>query len=142
MYKITKKYEDFLGREVEETFRFNITESEMVDMIKKDPSFNPDRLLYYSKEPDGIELIDVIRKILVISYGELSDDAKHFWKDDKKTTDFVQSAAYDEILNDFLDGEHIEFVKEFIVNVFPKKYRETIKKQTESAGTNIVPVSK
>ena len=131
MYKITKKYEDFLGRDHEESFRFNINESEMLDMVRDDPSFNPDYLLTLTQEPNGngLKLIDVIRKLLVLSYGEMSDDGKRFIKDDDKTLDFIHSRAYEEILHDFIDGEHPDLVKDFMLNVFPKKYKEEVEKR-------------
>lgn len=141
MYKITKKYEDFRGNDREESFYFNITESEMVDMIKGDPSFNPDYLIYLTKEPSGLAMMEVMRKLIVLSYGELSEDGKHFRKDDQTTNDFIQSKAYEEILNDFFDGEHETMVKEFVLNVFPKKYKDEIAKRMDN-GTPVIPVKK
>lgn len=140
MYKITKKYEDFLGNDREESFRFNISEPEMIDLIKKDPTFNPDYLLYLTKEPNGIDLMDVIRRLLVVSYGEIAEDGKHFWKDEQRSMAFVQSSAFEAILSDFIDGEHGDFVKEFILNVFPKKYKEALAKQKETGA--VVPLNK
>lgn len=141
MYKITKKYEDFRGNDREESFYFNITESEMVDMIKGDPSFNSDYLIYLTKEPSGLAMMEVMRKLIVLSYGELSEDGKHFRKDDQTTKDFIQSKAYEEILNDFFDGEHETMVKEFVLNVFPKKYKDEIAKRMDN-GTPVIPVKK
>lgn len=137
MYKITKKYTDFLGNEQEETFRFNISRSEMLDLVKDDPSFNPDYLIFLSKEPDGLKLVDLLRKLLVVSYGELSEDGKHFLKDDARTTLFVQSSAFEELLGDFIDGQDPNIVRNFIVNVFPDKYHEDLAKrirQVEETG--------
>lgn len=128
MYKITKKYEDFLGQDQEESFRFNISEPEMLELVDKDPTFNPDYLLFLTKEPNGIKLINVLRELIVLSYGELSEDGKHFWKDDARATAFVQSAAFEAILSDFIDGEHLDLVKDFILNIFPKKYRDSLAK--------------
>ena len=141
MYKITKKYEDFRGNDREESFYFNITESEMADMIKNDPSFRPDYLVYLTKEPSGFAMMDVIRKLIVLSYGEPSEDGRHFRKDDQITKDFIQSKAYEEILNDFFDGEHETMVKDFVLNVFPKKYKDGIAKQMTN-GTSVIPVEK
>lgn len=141
MYKITKKYEDFRGNEREESFHFNLTESEMMDMIKEDPSFSPDYLIYLSKEPSGLAMMEVMRKLIVLSYGELSEDGKHFRKDDQIAKDFIQSKAYEEILSDFFDGEHETMVKDFVLNVFPKKYKDVITKQMAS-GTSVIPVKK
>ena len=124
MFKIKKTYEDFLGNEQTETFRFNITESEMMDMVKSDPTFRPEYLFYLASEQKGLEMIDVIRKLLVISYGELSDDGKHFIKSDEKATLFVQSAAYNEILNDFISGKDENLLTNFVMGAFPKKYAE------------------
>ena len=73
--------------------------------------------------------------------GELFEDGKHFRKDDQITKDFVQSKAYEEILNDFFDGEHETMVKDFVLNVFPKKYKDGIAKQMAN-GPSVIPVKK
>lgn len=129
MYKITKKYTDFLGTEQEDTFRFNISRSEMIDLVKEDPAFNPDYLVYLSKEPDGLKLVDMLRKLLVVSYGELSEDGKHFLKDDTRTTLFVQSSAFEELLSDFIDGKDPNVVRNFIIGVFPDKYHADLERK-------------
>lgn len=130
MFKIKKTYEDFLGNEQTETFRFNITESEMMDMVKSDPTFKPEYLIYLAQEQKAFEMLDVIRKLLVISYGELSEDGKHFLKSDEKATLFVQSAAYNEILNDFITSKDENLLKNFVINTFPKKYTEEAMKNS------------
>jgi len=143
MYKIKKKYEDFLGQDHEESFRFNITESEMLDLVDSDPAFNPDYLLFITKEHNGIKIVNVLRKLIVVAYGEMSDDGQHFWKDDERQKAFVQSAAFDSIISDFIDGQHADLVKEFILNVFPKKYKESLAKhaaEQEKELAEITPI--
>ena len=137
MFKIDLKYTDFLGNEQTEPFRFNISENEMIDMVDKDPTFSLDYLMYLSKEQNGLKMLDVMRKLIVLSYGELSEDGKKFRKSDEKALDFVQSAAFNALLDRFIDGDDPEFVRNFMLGIFPAKYAEKIK--TGQVDTASIP---
>ena len=130
MFKKEITYKDFLGQTRTDTFRFNITENEMLDLVQNDPSFNVDYLTYLMQNPDGLKMVDIMRKIIVISYGELSEDGKHFRKSDQIATDFVQSAAYVELLNEFIEGKDPDFIRSFMTGVFPAKYAAELQKKT------------
>lgn len=130
MFKKEITYKDFLGQTRTETFRFNITENEMLDLVQNDPSFNVDYLTYLMQNPDGLKMIDIMRKIIVVSYGELSEDGKHFRKSDQIATDFVQSAAYVELLNEFIESKDPDFIRSFMTGVFPAKYAAELQKKT------------
>ena len=58
----------------------------------------------------------------------MSDDAKHFRKNEQITTDFRQSAAFDKVIDKFVGEDAEKTINEFIYNVFPSKFAEEIKK--------------
>lgn len=122
------KYKDFLGNDQVEKFRFNISENEMIDMVDKDPTFSLDYLMYLSKEPNGLKMLDVARKLIVLSYGQLSEDGKKFRKSDELALEFVQSAAFNALLDEFIEGKDPQMIKDFMLGIFPAKYAEKIKK--------------
>lgn len=127
MFKTDITYENFLGTEVTETLRFNLTESELLDLVKEDPKFDVGFLTYASKEQDYVKMMDVIRKLIVVSYGEISEDGKYFRKSDEKALDFLQSAAYEAFKDKLLASEDGSEFMNFMLGIFPAKYREILK---------------
>lgn len=141
MFKKEQKFKDYLGQERTVTLRFNISESEMEDLARNDPMFDTSFLAKLREEENPLDMIDVIKKLIVLSYGELSDDGMYFWKDDNRGLKFLQSAAYDAFLEELLNGENTNFVVDFMMNIFPEKFAAEIAKKV-SEDTNIVPVNK
>lgn len=127
MFKTDITYTNFLGSEVTETLRFNLTETELMDLVRDDPMFDTGFLAYISQEQDYYKMMDVLRKLIVVSYGEVSEDGKHFRKNDHMALDFVQSAAYEAFRDKLLSSEDgSEFVN-FLLGVFPAKMAEAMK---------------
>lgn len=141
MFTKEYKYPNFLGDEVTDKFRFNISEFEMLDLVRDDPDFSVARLSALVKEPDAAKMIDIIRKLLVVSYGVLSEDGKHFRKSDEIATEFVQSAAYNAILNEFLTSEDPKLLTDFMYGVFPAKFQSELKNKVSEAQANGTIVS-
>ena len=128
MFKIDLTYKNFLGVETTETLRFNLTETELLDLVRDDPTFNTSFLSYISQEKDYAKMMDVIRKLIVVSYGEVSDDGKYFRKSDARALDFVQSAAYEAFRDKILSDENGNGFMNFLMAVFPAKFADEMKK--------------
>ena len=126
MYKTELTYKTFTDKEITETFRFNLNEDELRDLIADDPIFSPEFLSYVTREQDTMKMLKVIQKLIVMSYGEMSEDGKYFRKSNEKALDFLQSAAYMAFRDKLLSGDGDEFMK-FIFEVFPSKFVETMK---------------
>lgn len=133
-------YTDFLGNEQTEKLRFNISESEMMDLVKEDRTFSVDYLSYLVHEQNGLQMLDVIRKLIVASYGELSEDGKHFKKSDEIATAFVQSAAYNQLITEFIENKNENFVRDFMLGTFPAKFAQQM--QEEASKVKALPVNK
>ena len=140
MFKTEIKYKDFLGNDVSKTLRFNITEDELLDLVREDSRFETGYLAFVMQENDYAKMMDVIRKLIVLSYGEMSDDGEYFRKSDEKAIDFMQSAAYaafrDELISD-KDGQ--KFV-DFLLGVFPAKFSKVIKEKIDAGETPALTV--
>lgn len=134
MYKTELTYKTFTDKEITETFRFNLNEDELRDLIDDDPIFSPAFLSYVSREQDTMKMLKVIQKLIVMSYGEMSEDGKYFRKSNEKALDFLQSAAYMAFRDKLLGGDGEEFVN-FMFNVFPEKFVESLK--ANAAGPNL-----
>ena len=126
MYAKKIKYTDFLGNEREETFYFNLTEAELVEM----QTSMDGGLAEYGKriiESKNIpEVMALFQKLILITYGEVSPDGKRFIKEDpvrgKLALEFQQTQAYSELYMEFINNPEVG--AEFFNNVIPAKIRE------------------
>jgi len=134
MFKTTVKYTDFLGGEREEVLRFNLSELEMRDLMSEDPVLNPAVLTAISEANDVDSMFKVIRKLILHSYGEMSEDGRYFRKSKEITSDFAHSAAYEALLNDLMsdDGHKLS---DFITGIFPASVAEEVRKATAAQLT-------
>ena len=76
MYKITKKYEDFNGVEKEEDFYFNLTKADVLKMELSEDGGMDKRLERLIKTKDMKEAIKVFEGLLLMAYGEKTDDGR------------------------------------------------------------------
>lgn len=134
MFKTDLTYTNFLGVEVTDTLRFNLTETELLDLVRSDNTFDVSFLTYISNERDYAKMMDVLRKLIVVSYGEVSDDGKYFRKSDERALDFVQSAAYEAFRDQLLSDDEGKGFINFIKGVFPAKFVAEMQKQAILTG--------
>lgn len=115
MLKKTIKYEDFNGNEREEDLYFNLSKSELSAKALVDENIG-DKLKEIIESGNNQKIFDVYERIVLASYGEKSDDGKFFRKSEEITNNFKQSAAYDALFMDLLDGDNAE---KFINGILP-----------------------
>lgn len=132
MFKINQKYKDFLGNEKEKTLRFNLSESQLFELAKTDSRFTAEYLAFLLEDRRYMEMVDIIRELLVLSYGELSDDGERFDKDADIQWKFVHSAAYDQLFNDMISGENEKLIEEFMYGIVPEKFATYMKEHSKT----------
>ena len=132
------KYEDFNGQEREETFYFNLSEAELVEMessVDGGLAAYGKRIIECQNVP---EIMDLFKKLILISYGEKSADGKRFIKEDpargKLSLEFMQTNAYSELYMEFIN--HPESGAEFFNNVIPAKLRAENPQQIVQVDTS------
>lgn len=126
MIKRTVEYKDFLGQTRTDEFRFNLTEDEMMDLVKEDELFSPDHISHVMEISDGIEMYRILRRMILASYGVLSEDGKVFRKPAEALYDFAHSAAYTQLLDDLTNTEDFGKLRSFIMGIIPAKYAERL----------------
>lgn len=141
MFKTEITYKDFLGNDVTKTLRFNISEDELLDLVNTDSRFESGYLAFAMQDQNYAKMMDVIRKLIVMSYGELSDDGEYFRKSDEKAIDFLQSAAYEAFRDSLISDQDNKFV-DFLLGVFPAKFAKVIKEKIDSGETKQISVVK
>ena len=136
MYAKKIKYTDFLGNEREETFYFNLTEAELVEM----QTSMDGGLAEYGKriiESKNVpEVMALFQKLILITYGEVSPDGKRFIKEDpvrgKLALEFQQTQAYSELYMEVINNPEVG--AEFFNNVIPAKIREEAASEAANPG--------
>lgn len=98
MLKKTITYEDFDGGTQTETFYFNLTQAELVKLEVSSEDGFAEYLQGLVKTNNREIIMDTFERIILMSYGEKSEDGKKFEKEDLDgrplSRGFKQTAAY------------------------------------------------
>ena len=124
MIKKTITYEDFNGNQQTETFCFNLTKTELMELELGDNLSESIKKMVETN--DKYAILKLIRKIILLAYGKKSDDGKRFIKNEELIEEFEQSAAY-EALFDLLTNDETEATS-FIEGVVPPQVMAEAKK--------------
>lgn len=117
MLKREIKYMNFNDEEVTETFYFNLTKPELLELefSYKD---GIDGLLKKMLADDDVgDLLDFFKKFILLSYGKKSPDGNRFIKDDELTREFTQTNAYAALYMELLESS--DKASEFVNGVVP-----------------------
>lgn len=133
MFQTTVSYKDFDGHERTETLYFNITEQQMRDLYQDDPDFSEKALSNIVEAKDPGEMLRVMKKLILASYGEKSADGKVHKKNKEIRENFECSAAFEQLMDDIMYKADEKFLKSFFTNIFPSKFSGEITKQFAAA---------
>jgi hypothetical protein len=111
-------YEDFNGETVTETFYFNLTKTEIIELEVQYKTGLEETIKAIIKAEDNKSLIAEFKKIVLLAYGVKSDDGRRFIKNETLREEFAQSAAYDALFMEMASNEAV--AAEFIMGVIPK----------------------
>jgi len=105
-------------KEITETFHFNISKVEIIDMevqYKEGLSAFLDGII---KAEDRKEIFNKFKDIVLIAYGERSEDRKQFNKSPEIRDRFANSAAYQQLCFELMSSERS--LAEFLLGALPK----------------------
>lgn len=127
----TIKYTDFKGNEREKTYYFNLTQQELIEMqssVDGGLSEYGKRIIEAQNVP---EVMALFKKLILMSYGEISPDGDRFIKNDpvrgRLADEFAQTNAFSQLYMEFL--EHPERGAEFFSDIVPAEIREAVKNE-------------
>ena len=132
MLKKTITYEDYNGNTRKEDFLFNLTKTELMKWDLKTPGGLAAKLERITQKFDVPELTSFIEALIDNSYGIKSDDGVRFIKDEKLSTMFRQTEAYDKLFVELLSDE--KKTAAFINGILPKELMEEVAKQNKDAN--------
>lgn len=118
MLKKEIKYTDFNGNETSDVFYFNLSKPELIDLeVEQKEGFTAmiERII---ETKDNRELINTFKKIVLLSYGEKSEDGKRFIKTEEARKEFEQTAAYQELFIELATTDDAAVA--FLTGIMPK----------------------
>lgn len=151
MIKETVNYENFDGTKIQEDLYFNISTRELpefldkiVELLSDDKTkvTNPEdiaKLLSNLGETGNMKgILEFVTFMLSFSYGEKSEDGKRFVKNAEIQEAFLDSAAFEALIDKLLfsdSGDFSQFTN-FLIGVMPSKISQTMKETAESDLAN------
>lgn len=93
----TITYTDYNGLERTETFYFNLTEAEVVEMELASAGGLSDTITKIIEAKDAPTLIKIFKDLILKSYGEKSPDGRRLIKNDEVREAFSQTEAYSKL---------------------------------------------
>lgn len=159
MYKRPITYTDFNGKEKTKTFYFNMTRPELMEM-KRSPLYemqeiverikgmeNPDEELSYAEKDEIQERMgEILRNLVIQSYGVKSEDGERFSKRIGNRQfgageDFVETMAYDALYMEMISdvGNLVKFVRAIVPADAQKNLDEQMP-AIEQEINNITPI--
>lgn len=137
MLKRSIKYEDFNGNEVTEDFYFNISKPELIDLEVEHAEGFKEMIEKIIATNDRKGLIEQFKKIVLLAYGEKSDDGKRFVKNEWIREGFSQTPAYETLFMELATND--EAAVEFLTGVLPRDLRGEMDKIKSAPPTGPVP---
>lgn len=124
MLKRPITYETFDEVEVTEFFYFNISKPEIIDMEVEHKQGFRAMIEQIINTEDRQGLVEQFKKLILMAYGERSEDGKRFIKSDELRKEFSQTAAYISLFMELatVDGAGAEF----LIAVLPRDLRGEI----------------
>lgn len=118
MLKREIKYEDFNGEEVTDTFYFNLSKPELLELEVEVDGGLGNFLQHIIDTKNNRDLVMWFKKIVLLAYGQKSEDGKRFIKTDTLREEFSQTAAYQSLFMELAENDNAAV--EFLTKVLPK----------------------
>lgn len=118
MLKREIAYEDFNGNQVIDTFYFNISKTELIELeVEYQEGFGV-MIQKIIDAKDNKALIKQFKEIILLAYGQKSDDGKRFVKSDQLREEFSQTAAFNTLFIEFATDDKAAAI--FLKSVLPR----------------------
>lgn len=135
MLKKLITYTDFNGKQQTEACYFNMTKTELTSLELETEGGFADyimKTIECRNDKNNKELAKLVKKLVLMSYGEKSEDGKKFRKSEEILKDFEASAAFDEYFSILLSDENA--LLEFFKGIMPVMTKEQEKQIDEEVN--------
>ena len=116
MLKKPITYTDYDGNQRTENFWFNLDEAEILEFQMSYPGGMKAMLEKMVEEEDGAKILETIKKVIMMAYGEKSLDGKYFKKSKEMSEAFTHTRAYSALIMELyrVDGAAADFMNKII----------------------------
>lgn len=128
MIKKVIKYFDFDGNERNETFYFNLTKAECMEMELSTSGGLENTIARIIEAKDTQLIVSTFKDLILKAYGEKSPDGKHFYKSPEISAKFASTEAYSELFMQL--ASDAEEATRFFNGIIPQ-IPEDVKKAAE-----------
>ena len=135
MISETIKYNDYDGNEREETFWFNLSKAECMEMELSADGGMEKLINKIISEQDNKKMVDIFKEIILRSYGEKSVDGKYFRKSPEISANFASTEAYSELFMRL--ATDADYASKFINGILPEMPKSIEK--TSNFVNNVIP---
>mgnify|MGYP001658385783 CR=1 FL=1 len=140
MYEKKIKFKGYDGVEREQSFFFNLTKAELLDMQFEIQGGFVDRVKKIIEIKDQTTIIKIFKEIILKSYGEKDDDGIHFNKVDPVTgrrlvDSFIETEAYSNLYVELATNE--KAAADFINNVIPEDLAKEAKNELSKGNAQL-----
>lgn len=104
MFKKVIKYEDFNGVQREETFYFNLSKAELMEMELSTQAGVEEMIKMLIATKDNAKIVQIYKDLILKSYGIKSEDGTRFIKTQELRDAFEQSNAYSEFFIEMMSS--------------------------------------
>lgn len=118
MYTESRTYTDYAGNQRTETFQFNLTKAEVLEMEMRQSGGMEQYIKQIIDAQDTAQIIDVFKKLLLASYGKVSPDGRRFEKSPELTKEFEETEAYSDMFMELATDD--EKAAKFVEGILPK----------------------
>ena len=108
MFKKVIKYEDFNGNQREETFYFNLSKAELMEMELSTTAGVEEMIRMLIATKDNAKIVEVYKNLILKSYGIKSEDGTRFIKSQELRDSFEQSNAYSEFFIELMSNSEAQ----------------------------------
>jgi hypothetical protein len=128
MLKRNITYTDFNDQTVTETFYFNLSKAELVEMEMSIKGGLGEQIKEMIAAEDNPKLIALFKRLVLEAYGVKSDDGKRFIKSEQLREEFTQTNAYSELFMELATNNEAAAI--FLNGILPKDVAVEVNKMT------------
>jgi hypothetical protein len=130
MLKREITFEDFNGLTCTETFYFNLSKSEILSLEASQVGGFKASIEKIIETENAKDLIEQFQLLILMAYGEKSDDGKRFVKSEEIKEAFKQSPAYDILFMELATNDKL--AADFMLGIMPKDLAKAAENELES----------
>jgi hypothetical protein len=137
MYAKKIMYTDYNGSKREETFHFNLTAAELLEMELMEDGGMESLLQRIVETRNYKQLVTIFKQMILGAYGVKSPDGKRFIKSKELTDEFQQTEAFAELYIELATND--EAATAFVNATLPSKERmEEVRRRIDAGQPKVV----